>query len=76
MAKRPERRAAGVSDRRSIRRGGRRTGDGKASMQTSAIPCARCHVGIARMFAIIRRGSHSTLRYHCAKCGHQAVQEY
>ena len=75
MAKRPERRVSGVPDRRRFARGGRRTGDHKTS-QSSAIPCAACHVGTARMFAVIKRGNRSTLRYHCSECGHQAVQEY
>jgi len=74
MSKRPERRASGVSDRRRVARGGRRTGDQKA--QTSQIPCTACNVGTARMFAVIKRGSRSTLRYHCSECGHQAVQEF
>jgi hypothetical protein len=76
MAKRLERRVSGVSDRRRLSRGGRRVSDHKASSQGSAIPCAECRIGTARMFAIIKRGNRSTLRYHCAECGHQAVQEY
>jgi hypothetical protein len=67
---------SGISDRRGIARGGRRTSDQKGSTQRSAIPCAACHVGTARMFAVIKRGNRSTLRYHCSECGHQAVQEY
>jgi hypothetical protein len=74
MAKRPERRASGVSDRRRAARGGRRTGD--KTTQSFLIPCASCNVGTARMFAVIKRGNKSTLRYHCSECGHQAVQEF
>jgi hypothetical protein len=76
MAKRLERRKSGVADRRRIARGGRRAGDHKASMQRVAIPCTACQVGTARMFAVIKRGIRSTLRYHCSECGHQAVQDY
>jgi ribosomal protein L44E len=76
MAKRLERRQSGVADRRRFARGGRRVSDHKASMQSSAMPCTACQVGTARMFAVIKRGTRSTLRYHCSECGHQAVQDY
>jgi ribosomal protein L44E len=74
MLKRPDRRVSGVRDRRRAARGGRRTGDHKA--QSAAIPCNSCHIGVAKMFAVIKRGNRSTLRYHCSECGHQAIQEY
>ncbi len=74
MAKRPERRVSGVPDRRRFVRGGRRAADQKT--QSFAIPCSACQIGMARMFAVIKRGNRSTLRYHCSECGHQAVQEY
>jgi hypothetical protein len=76
MVKRRERRVSGLPDRRRLARGGRRSSDHKTSTQSAAIPCAACHIGTARMFAVIKRGSRSTLRYHCSECGHQAIQEY
>lgn len=71
MIERPERRAAGVSDRRKLTRGGRRSYDPRIAPLRAIVACPACHVGTATIHAVMMHVNMATLTYRCSLCAHQ-----
>ena len=73
----PDRRVSGVTDRRGIRRGGRRSGDSSDSSDHAwpdpppIVPCSRCDGGTAGIFTSFTEDAKCTVMYVCRVCGHQ-----
>jgi hypothetical protein len=71
MTERPERRASGVTDRRKLTRGGRRSYDPQIAPLRAIVFCPACHIGTATIHAVTMQVNMATLTYRCSQCAHQ-----